>query len=270
MQDWAEQWKAKLHFLQSGFRVADSDMAVSFVHSLSESDYLRYFNYLLEGLGLGGEVASCSFPHPEEEEELWEGVKFSEDMTWNDPNDYAEQILSYDQFLDLMRLSAQWHLRQQPADETTLRAMFSGRNLAFGGEAPSVVDDGATWWRKCRAKYDLTMQLHRIADPMAVWSPVTDFFLYSFEQNYFDVLQQLFKRRPLVNTNMNVQFEFPSAQTVIIRETDDRAGWNLRSQPEIVELSSDKFEHLLELLAQGYAERRPQHKAKVAKLLKAK
>lgn len=269
--DLVEQWKAKLLFFKDSFSGEQDEIAVSFFHGLSESQYIHNSNYLLEGLGIGGEVESCSFPHPEEEEdEIWEGVKFIFDMTWSDPNDYVENILDYDRFLSLMQLSARWHLRHHPNDETVLRAMFHGRNLPFGEKLPSTVDDGETWWRKCRAKYELTMKLNQFAKPNQMWSPVTDFFLWTFEQDYLDVLQNCVKRRPHLNAQTNVQIDFPSPQTVVIRETDERVGWNLRTQSEAVELTTKTFDAIMKLLAKGYAERRPQHQAKIARLVKSR
>ncbi len=268
--DLTEQWKAKLRFLKDNFSADQEEIAVSFFHGLSDSSYVQYANYLLEGLGVGGEVGSCSFPHPEEEEEIWDGVKFSFDMTWSDPNDYAENILDYDRFLELMQTSARWYLRFHPDDETILKAAFHGRNLPFGEEYPSIVDGGKTWWRKCRAKYQLTMGLGQFAEPNQNWSPVTEFFLWAFEPDYFNVLQNCFNRRPYLNSQMNVQIEFLSAQKVVIRETDERAGLNSRTQPEAVELTTPTFDAMLELLAKGYAERRPQHQAKIARLLKSR
>lgn len=268
--DLTEQWKAKIRFLKDNFSADQEEIAVSFFHGFNDFHYIQYTNYLLEGLGVGGEVESCSFPHPAEEDEIWDGVKFSFDMTWSDPNDYAENILEYDRFLELMQTSARWYLRFHPDDEKVLRAAFQGRNLPFGEEYPSIVDDGKAWWRKCRAKYDLTMQSHQFAAPNQMWSPIIDFFLWTFEQDYFDVLQNCFKRRPCKSAQMNVQIEFPSPRIAIIRETDERAGLNLRTQPEAVELTMPTFDSMLELLAKGYAERRPQHQAKIAKLLKSR
>jgi len=258
MDDFHDFVKKHEYFRQALSAPLD-DAAVSFFVSLRGFDDL---DRLLEGIGLGFEAESCSFPCLIDEDDNFDGVKFSLDLFGDAGEEYAETVLSYEQFLDAMCAASQWHLRYNPDNEDSLRRSFHARNLQFLESAQENQDDGATWWRKCRQKEETTRSLRLPAFAHGEWDFVTHFLLQLREPRYLDFLVAATRHEPF--QVREVFLEFPDANHVRWRESEKMGEWNLRA-PGVLELESEQFYAMLKTLAVAYAERRPQH----ATLIKA-